>query len=224
MDRQAGRGCVRTIPVSMRDRILTTPSRSQHGSVRAAAFRTLRGPRTLGVAEANGHAIGGWGVLRLRLQFGTVGARAEQRTVYADFTDLAEEAAVLRAVTLDVERLSESGTVLPARFVKMPSVEMRRWMHQFGPIETEVGVCGQASSGEEIRNLRLEPDYLACLFEKAWRPGGKITHLDVAWEHVWADMSSLLETGARLDQVSERFEGIAKATYDLERYRVGALR
>ncbi len=97
---------------------------------------------------------------------------------------------------------------MPTRFVVLPIEQAREWMSRFAQQVAYIDdTLAEFSADVQTRSLRIEREYLSCIFEKVWeRQDERNLLLQRTWDAVWLDMGRALREAPVLDRpVKEDF-------------------
>lgn len=216
-------------------RALSNKTKLSYGLERVRAGGTLRGPANITLQQSSEKGFYGWPLLSLEAQEGRTD-RIESRIIYANLFNEEQATAVLRSVYWDGEiarkayRQKEQPfqLYLPARFVQMPTQQVREWLSQFDGASTIVNDAIGEDDTIIIRRLRIERDYKASVFEKIWQVQDE-SHaaLNQRWNQVWQHMTeslSKVESAIRISDVDEDFWlGRPWVRYDMEKWQPNQL-
>lgn len=202
---------------------------SVYGVVRREAFAILRGPSSVEVKDEFGEvSFWGWPTLSLEVRVGRP-VRIESRLVYANLLDDSQDTVVLRAATWNagatLQGMQDHGPnyrlALPARFVQLPTGELRAWLAEFDTVTVAIKGTPQDDDDIPIRRIRIEYDYFACIFEKVWQiRDADSARLNQTWELIWDRLTQQLLTAPAIANVDEYFSPLNHDIhYDLQSYQ-----
>jgi len=203
--------------------------------IRIQARAIWRGPQSVELHDDGGVSFYGWRTLALELRPGKAD-RIESRSVYANLYDRTQPTAILRAVYWDGELVRRQTKQpedkdrpfrlkVPARFVQMPVDRLVAWLAQLEGVSIPVDdMCGD-DGATSIRRLRIERDYLSCIFEKVWRlEDPKHARLNKRWDQIWQEMNTSLTNEQLVGNVVENFWFVKpRVRYDLRAYDISLI-
>jgi hypothetical protein len=226
-----------SIPYFSETATMTTNNSITHplfSKVRLHAAAAYNGPHSITI-RAKDRSFYGWPTLVLELRSAKAD-RVESRTIYANLFDHTQEFAILRATFWDGvssrknfkeypefrEHPEKFPVVLPARFVKISTRRLRSWLFEINGMSVKVsGVNAIDSKVDVVRKIRVEQDYVACVFEKVWQAEDR-NHaiLNNKWRKIWTGFSRALKTAPIIDKFTENF-GLAVPVfwYDFDNFQ-----
>jgi hypothetical protein len=198
-------------------------------NVRIQAEAIWRGPKNLVIRDPASEPFYGWPHLCLEAKMSGTD-RVEARSIYANLFDVSQPFAILRAVYWDgvstrtaFRKSIKSFTLkLPARFVKIPIRKLKIWLSEFDGVNVALSGIDESNDDVEIiRRLRIEYDYMSCVFEKVWQIQDK-NHsiLNQKWQKLWTQTTKALVIEPLVTNFDEDFWFVLpKVKYDYKTYK-----
>jgi hypothetical protein len=186
------------------------------GKVRLQASAISRGPSNIVIEGQEGEYFYGWPVLSLEAR-AYRGDRVESRSVYANLSNESQQSIVLRAVCWNGRAVRNAigqqkgepkiDLVTPAKYVKLPVEHLRKWLSEFDDVSVAANdACGHYDEQTLIRGLRIDKEYMICVFEKVWQAQDSSNPLlDKKWDHVWQKMTEVLAVEPSITDFDENF-------------------
>lgn len=196
-------------------------NRTPFATLSLQASSILRGPSYINIPNLDNETFYGWSVLCLEIR-PRKDYRIESRIVYANLLDTTQNFGILRAVSWEgeeakkivKERKEKLNLTLPARFVKIPIEKLEKWLSELDNLQIHINEPFRDNYDGKILKLRLEVDYLSCIFEKVWQTADvKKDLLSQKWDFIWSDMTESLINSVT---VAKPIENIQLTNFEFE--------
>ena len=206
---------------------------NQHffGDVRLQASAIWRGPCNIVIKDRRGVYFYGWPMLSLEARAYRTD-RIESRSIYANLSRKSQRVVILRAVSWNGKAVREAirpqgknpqfDLVMPAKYVSLPVKHFRAWLSEFDGVSVLANeTCEDYDDLTVIRRLRIDRDYMNCVFEKVWQfQEATNVLMNHKWEKVWEQMTKALVTKPLITNFDEDFWFVnPEVKYDFEAYQ-----